>query len=785
MSAETPPNPTEGPFEAGRRPGQVALVLWLVATIVAVVLLAQRGVDLRGDLQGLLPPQHRERAGEALVMVRVQPDAENPASALRAASLAIAQGLPEERVPLAPPVNAVTGWLDRNGLYLMPVDRHDALAERLSPDQVDAGVAALRARLSSPLFGVSGEQARRDPLRLRAIMMRESGMLGFVDDPEPGAPQVTGAGDLISADGRTLLVLLETERPPEDVDASVMALLADLPVGASAVGLAPREASARAISQTASGRIAIAVAAGLVMVLALSLRQVRPVLGILAALGSVLVGALVLVGPISPLGVPLLVLLAGFGCDAALRLQPISSRRWASGLVFALALAPLWLLPYPTWSHWTLVWAAAMVAVLVVMRMVLPTLVGLLGGDLQWPVRGFRLRPMPLLSLGILVGVTGVGAYCGNALRYQDPARLSAQMQSHNVAAREDILRASFFDPSMVVETPIAGEDPEDAVDATATAIGSLVSSVPSPVRRLDSPGSYVIPRATLSDRRRSLNELGLATKMQGLHDTLESQGLRASAFSEFLRGASEIDQVPDASRALEGPLGPWIRRYVVEPGADEADAREARAIVRTRLELTPEATATDLAAISIGDGAPAPLYGPRVAALEDAERFGDRLALAIVASLWIGALLVWLGTGSFALALSSGMTALASQTAVPAALFVLELPFGPHLLPALMLVGAAGIVASGRACRSIDLETPVVANGLLVTATCQIAAGLTLVASGVDPWREVGVVITIGCAVAAGLGLFVAPGMTMLLRSLVGRVRRAKPSATEKEEAA
>lgn len=768
-------------FAPGTLSGKIALGLWAVAAVIIVVMFARQGVSLDGGLQGLIVPAHRARLDEPMVMVRARPEAEDPAASLRAASLALAQGMSDERVPLAPPANAVTGWLDKNGLYLMPVDKHDELAERLSPAQVNDGVAGLKARLSSPLFGVSGEQARRDPLRLRGIMMRESGMLGFVDDPEPGAPRVTGAGDLLSADGKTLLVQLESDRNPTEIERTVDALLADLPVAASAVGPAAVHASARAVSERAAGRVSIAIAAGLVMILALALRQVRPVIAIVAMVGTV-VGGLLVFGPgLDPLTVPLVVLLTGFGCDAALRLHPISSRRWASGLVFAFALAPLWVLPYPLWTEWTLVWGAAMLVALFAMRAALPTLVHLLGGDLRWPVRPFRLAPMPLVSLLICVVFSGLGAWAGNLLDYRDPASLT--MSEPNVRSREEIVDQDFFEQDLVVETVVAGEDVQAAIDEAAVLSGELVAHVPEPIRRLESPGSYVIPSITLAERRRSLNELGLAPKLQGVHDTLEAKGLRAAAFSEFLRGAADIEDVPDAERALDGPLGPWMRRYVSVPGEDmhegNADVR-----VRTRLELVPRATLDDVAAITFADGRRPPLYGPRIAALEDQAHFGERVAIAIVSSLWLGALLVWLGTRSFALALASAMTALTAQMSVLTALWLLELPFGPHLLPAVMLVGAAAIVASGRACRSVDLASPMVASGILVTGLCQVTAGLTLVASGVEPWREMGMVITIGCAVAAGLGLFVAPGMTLLLRAVVGgKIPAAPPPEARLED--
>jgi hypothetical protein len=63
---------------------------------------------------------------------------------------------------------------------------------------------------------------------------------------------------------------------------------------------------------------------------------------------------------------------------------------------------------------------------------------------------------------------------------------------------------------------------------------------------------------------------------------------------------------------------------------------------------------------------------------------------------------------------------------------------------------------------------------GLVVVSACQVAAGLALVLTGVPQWMQVGWVAAIGAAVASGAGLFVAPGLARLLRSMVGMRKEA-----------
>src|SRR5690606_32369912 len=143
-----------------------------------------------------------------------------------------------------------------------------------------------------------------------------------------------------------------------------------------------------------------------------------------------------------------------------------------------------------------------------------------------------------------------------------------------------------------------------------------------------------------------------LRERTTALRTILESRGFRPDAFGEFLRSASDLERAPTATTALEGPLGSWIGRYVEEDDRGIA--------IRSRVELGPDPSAPVPVVID-AKGAPIELHGPAVAARRDRDRFADQLGIWVAAQLWLGALLVWLGTRSLPVALATAITALAS----------------------------------------------------------------------------------------------------------------------------
>ncbi len=239
------------------------------------------------------------------------------------------------------------------------------------------------------------------------------------------------------------------------------------------------------------------------------------------------------------------------------------------------------------------------------------------------------------------------------------------------------------------------------------------------------------------------------------------ARGLRPDAFGEFLRAVATPTDLPLAGAALDGALGPWIAtRMDDDPPA-----------VRTTFLLPPNPDVVPNDVI-LPDGTTLQMRGPAVAVRRDRRHFQDWLGILSVAQIWLAALFVWLGTRRLTVALASALAGLTTQSAVILVLVALGLPLGPHLVPALLVVGAAAVIAATRACRARLLGRPVPPAAPLVTGATQIGAGLALVASGEPMWAQIGAAVAVGAALAWGVGLFIAPGMHALILRLRRRTR-------------
>jgi hypothetical protein len=808
------------------RPLALALLgVWALLTIVAAVQLFVGPAPWSGATQSLLPEQHRSSRGRPLAMLRVNLDTPeqagaatpgepadpvmdpltDPATILAEAGFVIEEALGKRRVPLAPPRTEITRWLDAHALYLVPLDTHDALAERLTDTNMLSAVRGLEARLSSPLFAVSGEQPRRDPLGIHELTRRDTGQLGHVSEVlGSDAPHVSASGDLIAASGdRALIALVLDPTGPKDhptgrsiteLRQELEAALAGLPVELTLFDLELREATLEHQLARDWIRVIAACFAALILLLAISMRRVIPVLALGVCLASAWVllvwaaihleldlgsGVALGLGGMELASVALSILLLGFGCDAALRLQRIDTHGWICTLIMAGALIPLALSPYPLWQRWALWWPLAYLSLAVILRVILPVLLELLHGDFDWRRPGFRLVPMPALAVLICLSVGAAGAGVTPQLRYRSPARvpiIDAELQ-----ANERELIQHFFDPSMVVEVVSSGPTASAALEAAAATASRLAELVPTEARRLDSPGSFVLPREELEARKQALSKLELEERMASLDVLLTDQGLRAEAFAEFVRGAVDIEDLPSAQAALDGPLGPWIDGYLVDDMADDA----AQVELHARLELRGH---DGLAQIPLLDQRLAelpPMRGPAIAAMIDQGDFLRRMSVVVISGLWLTAFLVWLGTSSLGIALAAALVAMACEAGMMLGLSLLDQPTGPHLLPAILIVGAAAGVAGARACKAVNLSQPIVARGLLLAGGCQVIAGGVLLSSAQPLWRELGLAVAIGSALACGLGLFATPGLASLFGKF--RARRApaqkpdpKPEARE-----
>jgi hypothetical protein len=767
-----PPPPTESVEDGqgtlslrrlARRFSLLVIAAWIACAAAIVVWISARGEAISGDVEALLPARDRSLVDEPLVLLTLRADAPAETATsdtLLASAAAVAAKLGAERVPLAPPAGEAAGWFDAHALFLVPDEALSDLQARLGDDAMSAAVEDLRARLTSPLFGVSQDEPRRDPLGLRDATAGAAGRFGLAE--ALGKARATASGDLLDRHGTAVLVQLRSERPTDALLADVVAAIGDAPVDAALVGPAGIEASAREVVASQHLRVFVIAAAGLALVLAAALRRVRATAAILLCLATALAAVLVWQPVLDVWSVPMIVLLAGFACEGALHLQRISARGWPAAAVLATALAPLAISSYPGWQRWAWSWALAIAVATLLLRVVLPAVHARIGGATNWEGRGFRWRPMPVTAVFLSGAVLGAGAWASAQVRYRGADRVSIAAPT----AAQSRLLDEFFDPALVVRTQSTGSDPASALERAAVDSRVLATLVPSSATRIDSPGSLVMRSEDIEDRRVTLVELELPKRMSKLREILESRGFRADAFGEFLRTARVDEAGPTAAAMLDGPLGPWLRRYQI-------DASSFRAFVH----LGPDVEA-EVPRLVDADGKRIVLAGPAAAARRDRDDFQSWFGIWALSQMWIGAFIVWVGTRSFAVAMSAAFATLVTQCATLVAMTVLRLPLGPQVLPGILLVGAAATIAASRACRAIDLQRPLFATGLLVTSLCQAAAAIALIASDVPAWRHLGLVVAIGAATASGVGLFVAPGLCRALR----RFGRGDPGPADEE---
>jgi hypothetical protein len=736
-----------------RRWSGSVIAVWLACSAAVIVWIITRGVAISGDVEALLPVHDRSLVDEPLVLLTLREDAPAESASsdtLIAAAALVADRLGSERVPLAPPAGEAAAWFDAHALFLVPDDALADLRARLADDAMSAAVEDLRARLSSPLFGVGDDEPRRDPLALRGAIAGAGGRFGPADTL--GKARATASGDLVDRHGTGVLVQLRSERPAADLLADVVGAIGDAPVDAALVGPAGIEAAAREVVAARHLQVFVIAAAGLALVLAAALRRVRATAAILACLATALAAALVWQPVIDAWSVPMLVLFAGFACEGALHLQRISARGWPAAAVLATALVPLALGPYPVWERWAWSWALAIAVAVLLLRVVLPAIHARVGGDTSWEGRGFRWTPMPITAVLLSGAILGAGAWASSNVRYRGGDRVTLAPAS----AAQARLLDEFFDPALVVRTASSGSDHAAALERAALDARTLATLVPVSASRVDSPGSLVMRTEDIESRRVALAELELPKRMMRLREILESRGFRADAFGEFLRTARVDEAGPTAGSMLDGPLGAWLRRYQITTAAGPTFRSFVHLDADAEAELPPP-LATDAGKIR--------LSGPAAAARRDRSEFQNWFGIWALTQMWIGAFVVWVGTRSFTIAMSAAFATLVTQCATLVAMAALRLPIGPQVLPGILLVGAAATIAAARACRAIDLRKPLFATGLIVTSLCQSAAAIALIATDVPAWRQLGIVVVIGAATASGVGLFVAPGLCRALR--------------------
>jgi hypothetical protein len=754
---------------ARARPKTIVALWLLLAAVLGARVWGGAGIRVSGAIHGLVPPGDRPNDDEPMVLLRLRASEDTAApdsDQLLDAADAVAEQLGEQRVPIAPPRAELTGWLDAHALYLLSPVAQQQLEARLTDEAMTDAIEGLRARLSSPLYGLMDEDPRRDPLALRELGAGAAEAYGEIGRKTGRGAGATASGDLLSADGASVLMQLSTSRGPDELQAEIASALGDRHVDAYVVGPAATGVRVAAHLRETGPRLLSLVAAGLAVVLALALRAIRPVVSILLALATGVLGLLWLAPDLDAYGASLVILLCGFGCEGALHLQRISARGWPGAAVMGTALLPLALSPYPVWQRWGLWWLGGIALVSLALRLAMPALSQIVGGPTSLAAPGFRLRPSRLVAVVLSVGALATGAWAAQRASFRGFDRLTADLGTIDSAGRT--VRDEFFDPSRVVEARSRGASPAEALERAAADARRLQPLVPASAVRIDSPGLLVLVESEIAERRVELQRLQLRERMDSLSTILESRGFRPDAFGEFLRSSADLELAPTAGRAVDGPLGHWVRRYLESDGGAFA--------IRNRIHLGPDANAAPPAPVD-ESGAAIELRGPAIAARRDRVGFADQLGVFVAAQLWLGALFVWLGTRSLPVALAAAITALSAQTAVLGVMIPLRIPLGPHLVPALLLTGASALVAGARACQAVALRRPIYATGLLVTGLCQVAAGLALVGAGIPLWGQIGLCVAIGASIASGAGLFVAPGLARLFS-----LRIETPEEAERE---
>lgn len=721
------------------------VAVWLLATLATLASGAISN-DVTGDPEDLLPIEHRSAEDRGYLLLSHGGDV--PPDELLALADRAHEALGAAWIPIAAPSAELSGWLDAHALYLLPTSTHPALQERLSDDNIRAAVESLRARMSSPFFGLTMAESRRDPLRLRDLTQAEQGRAAWDNARVASQAAPTPSGDLLAHDGRSLLMAVRSDRAPSSLRALVSTTVGEA-ISVSAVGpRAERTAAQERVEQTLPTTLSITLA-GITIILAAALRRVRQAVAILLCLASGAALAATLV-PLESLSAPLLVLGLGFACEGALHLQRISERGWPGAAVLGTALLPLWLSPYPLWKTWSVHWLIAIAIVLAVLRVVLPALQTVLRCDAPWKRRGFLLRPMPIIAVIMGVGLLGSGAWATRELNVRGADHIDLGNE------RSPRFIDTYFDPGLVAYAHTPAETPEAALVVAASDAAALADLMPVEARAIDSPGSFVLPQDVLMRRRASLAKLELNARLGKLRTLLEARGFRPDAFGEFLRSASDPDQLPTPEAALDGPLARWILGYVTETAQGVA--------IEHRIHLTADRSVLP-PKIGTENGDALKVHGPAIGGREQARELFDWLGAMALGQLWLAAFVVWIGTRSLPISMAAALAGLSTQTGMLAAMIPLGVPLSPAVIPVLLLSGAAASIAAGRACRSIDGETPLFATGLLVVSTCQGVAGLALVASTIPLWSQLGAVASVGAVLASGTGLFMAPGLVRLLR--------------------
>lgn len=699
--------------------GMAALGTWLSG---------QPGADLDG-IAGLVPPEQRPPAGSYVRLTLRSGAAEAVWSQI---TDQLGPRLPGH-TPLAPPPAEARAWLDAHVLYRLASADHATLARRLEPAALRTTIAGVRARLASPLFAVGDEDPRRDLLGLRALSEPAPARLGWLPDDGPSA---TASGDLLSADGRTLLLYLRSELPPARLHAWISVQLVARFEITEGIEVDVLPVSIHTPATAADRRLLLerlaAGLAALTLVLALGLRRVRSAIALVLAVGAGAPLALLFAGGLDPFSTPLLLVL--LGAAAGLALPAVGTAASWSTLRQAVALLPLLLLPYPAWQRWALAWLLGLLTLVAVARAVAPAIARLLAARPPPPPSPSSPRPWPLpAALIASMSLLGAGAW---SLGHVSGAMLVG-------GPADPALAREFFAPRQIAELRSEGTDELAALSAATADAELLAPLIPGAARRMVAPGAYLLAEETCAARLAGLTGLDLPGRVELLRVILTESGLRPDAFGEFLQ-ALDLERQPTPTAALAGPLAGWFR--------DQLETDDSGVAAISRVELVDPVPADVVL--------PARLHGPAVFAHREQQARHERLGLALIVGAWLAAFLTWLADRRLSTAITAALIGVAAQAGALALAVAAGATSVPLLLPPLLIVGATAADAAARRLRPVPTDSrPALA------LACQVAPALVLLASDDLAWRGFGLVLGFGGVLGHALATRATPGLAALLR--------------------
>lgn len=724
----------------------------------------------RWSLDGFVELDDRAPTDRALLWLSPAAGQRTSADALRAAALAIGTELGDARVPLAPPPADLDAWLDAHALYLLPTSEHERLVERLDQDAMLQSVQALQARLSSPLFGVAGEEARRDPLGLRPLLapFMETSAASW-----PSGATVTPTGDLLSADGQQLVLEIRGDdldtleaRARSAVEAESMAAGVENSTEGAGSGSSALDIQRLSFAGVPAppaepwhAKSGLALLAAFALGLILARRDLlRCALALLCASAGLFVGAQVGApwmgegSELAPFSQALLALAfaVALGVSASI-LNDARPPASTSVLLAVSALAPALALPYPYARGLLGPWATAIVtaAVLaeILRRLRPPRTEPAIGAALAAPVE--RLRPV---AIALVIA--------GSALTVLVAARVPARGLGSIVdQERAAGFATAFFEPQLVLRAVHEGPDPTQALEGAAAAQHALETLKLDPIvgdeiLKFDGAGAYVLAPDTLAERRAGLAELGLRGKMQTLRNMLEQQGFHPDAFTEFLTGAADTIVAPDTDAAIAGTLGPWIRGRLVDPtsqGPAPSDDDAQYGLI-SRVHLRAPVAVPPL---RLQDDALLRLHGPATHIASDSENVRLRLALAWGAAAWWIALLAWLRHRSLANAL---FVAAAATTGAGLGLATTWWDGAVHDATSLIPLAVIMSLCAFEANEALRRDAHAARGPAVFARTVAIVIGSAWMAAQADPWvHRWGLATMVGVGLGGGLAYFAA----------------------------